>query len=151
MKRARLFFARFMAALFLAAPSGVFSARDCVEVPPIKPVHHICGLVLLEGDVRIANAKVTVLKGNKEIAMQVTKEDGKFSFDELKPGSYELHVRYEVAPFPIGAVTQVVLVHPETNSRSEIVVSLVNGGGCSGFSLVDAKKFEAKLNRTDAE
>ena len=150
MKRARPFFAVFLAALFLALPKAS-PANTCVEVPPIKPVHRICGVVSFDTGVRIANAKVTVFQGTKEIAMQFTKEDGKFSFDQLKAGNYELHVRFEAAPFPLVAVTQVVLVHPEPKARREISVNLRFGGGCNSFSLVDAKKFEAALDAADAE
>ncbi len=158
MKRACRFFAAFLAAVFLALPSGVSSANTCVEVAPIKPVHRICGVVVLSGVVRIANAKVTVLQGGKEIAMQLTKEDGKFCFDQLKAGNYELHVRFEAAPSPLEATpfprvadTPVVLVHPDPKSRREIEVGLSFGGGCNSFSLVDAKKFEAALDAADAE
>ena len=32
-----------------------------------------------------------MLRADKEIALQTTDHDGKFSFDQLKPGNYELH------------------------------------------------------------
>jgi Carboxypeptidase regulatory-like domain len=151
MKRRRPFCAAFLATLLLALPGGVFSARSCVGDDPIKPVHRICGVVTLEAVERVANAKITVIQGNKEIATQLTKEDGKFSFDQLKAGHYELHVRFETAPFPLVAVTPVVLVHPEPKPRREIAVVLRFGGGCNSISLVDSKKYDAALDQADAE
>jgi hypothetical protein len=57
---------------------------------PLKPLHRICGVVFFSSGDGIANAKVSVLRADKEIALQTTDHDGKFSFDQLKPGNYEL-------------------------------------------------------------
>ncbi len=101
--------------------------------PSYQPSPPICGVVIFfESGERVANAKVTLLQDSKEIAMQLTKEDGKFSFDQLKAGNYELHVRFESIPFPIVAVTKVVLVHPEPKSKREIAVNMRFGGGRTG-------------------
>ena len=134
--------ASFLAALLLALPGAVSSATTCVE-QPLKPLHRICGVVFfLSGD-RIANAKVSVLQAGKEISVQQTDVEGNFSFDQLKPGDYELRVRVEGVG---SAATQVVLVHPGAKSTKEIAVHMTPNGVCSWFSLVNSKKFEAGLN-----
>jgi hypothetical protein len=132
-----------LAALLLALPGAVSSATTCVELQPLQPLHHICGVVFfLSGD-RIANAKVSVLQAGKEICVQQTDVEGKFSFDQLKPGEYELRVRVE----GVGtAATHVVLVHPGARSTREIAVHIPPNGVCSWFSLVNSEKFEAGLN-----
>jgi hypothetical protein len=53
---------------------------------PLKPLHRICGVVFLNSGDRIANATVSVLEGEKEIATNKTDDHGNFSFDQLKPG-----------------------------------------------------------------
>ena len=147
MERVRLLFASFIAALLLSLPYGVFSATTCIGLPPLKPIHRICGVVFFPSGDRIANAKVTVLLAGKEIAVQQTADDGKFSFDQLKAGNYELRVLVNAVRV---AATQVVLVRPEAKSKREIAVNMMLQG-CSSFSLVNSKEFEAGLNPSDAE
>lgn len=69
---------------------------------------------------------------------QQTGDDGKFSFDQLKAGNYEIQVRIEAVRV---SATHVVLVHPEVKPKREIAVSMIPNG-CSGFSLVNSKQFE---------
>jgi hypothetical protein len=130
-----------VAALFLLA-SGLSSATTCIDLPPLKPVHRICGVVFFSNSDRIAKAKVTVLQATKEIATEETDNDGKFSFDRLEAGKYEIRVHVE--PLRV-ATTQVVLVHPKDKTSQEIAVN-ISLVGCHAFSLVNSKKFEARLN-----
>ncbi len=118
------------------------SATTCVAVPPLKPIHRICGVVFFPSGDRTANAKVTVLQAGKEIAVQQTTNDGKFSFDHLEAGDYEIRIQVNAIPL---AATKVVLVHPEVKPKREIAVSMMTQG-CSSFSLVDPEKFENGLN-----
>jgi hypothetical protein len=147
MERVRLLFASFIAALLLSLPYGAFSATTCIGLPPLKPIHSICGVVFFPSGDRIANAKVTVLQAGKEIAVQQTGDDGKFSFDQFNAGTYQLRVLVNAVPV---AATQVVLVHPESKPKREIAVSMMPQG-CPSFSLVDSKEFEAGLNPSDVE
>ena len=71
---------------------------------------------------RIANANVSVLEGDKEIAVQETDDHGKFSFDQLKPGNYELRIRVHGIPDIAG--TRVVLARPNAKSKKEIAVNI---------------------------
>ncbi len=142
MKRVRPIFASLLAALLLSLPSAICCATTCVGLPPLKPVHSICGVVFFPSGDRIANAKVTVLQAGKEIAVQETDNDGKFSFDHLEAGKYEIRVHVDAVPV---AATDLVLVRPQSKPKREIAVSMMPQG-CSSFSLVDRKKFEAGLN-----
>src|SRR5579859_8177983 len=98
MRRTLLLSLRFLAALFLSLPSVAPSATTCVEMPPLKPIHRICGVVLFPSGDRIANATVSVLEGDKEITAKKTDGDGKFSFDQLRAGHYELRIRVDGVP-----------------------------------------------------
>lgn len=84
MMRVRPIYASLLSALLLSLPSTISSATTCVGQPPLKPVHRICGVIFFPRGDRIANAKVTVLQGGKEIAVQGTDNDGKFFFRSFK-------------------------------------------------------------------
>jgi hypothetical protein len=142
MKCAGLPMVSLLVALLLSLPSAVSSAT-CIGLPPLKPIHRICGVVFFPSGDRIANAKVMVLQDGKEIAVQETNENGKFSFDDLKAGKYEIQVQVKNLPV---AATEVVLVRPEAKAKQEIAVNM-SLNGCSTFSLVNPKKFEAGLNQ----
>jgi|SRR5437660_6092447 len=113
MKRVRPIFASLLAALLLSLPPAICCPTTCVGLPPLKPVHSICRVVFFPSGDRIANAKVTVLQAGKEIAVQETDNDGKFSFDHLEAGKYEIRVRVEAAP-----VVATDVVPGETQARN---------------------------------
>jgi Carboxypeptidase regulatory-like domain len=142
--------AAFAALLLLAAAKAAPSATDCLQLPPLKPLHRVCGVVFFVSGDRVPNARVSVLQGDEEVAAQMTDAGGHFSFDQLKPGKYELRIL--VRGVPGGAGTKIVLVHPNANSKQEIAVNInLSVANCSSFSLVNAKKFEARLNPSDPE
>jgi hypothetical protein len=98
------------------------SSTTCVGQEPLKPVHRICGVVFFPSGDRIHNANVSVLEADKEIAIQKTDDNGKFSFDQLKPGNYELRIRVDGVPGI--AATKVVLGRPNAKSKKEIAVNI---------------------------
>jgi hypothetical protein len=119
-------------------------------MPPLKPLHRICGVVFFPSGDRIANATVSVLEGDKEIAAKKTDDDGKFSFDQLKAGHYELRIRVDGVPGI--ASTKVVLTRVNIKSKQEIAVNIfLRIANCSSFSLVDTKKFEVGVNPNNSE
>jgi uncharacterized protein (DUF2141 family) len=137
MPRVQAFFA-FAALGLLFSVSGVASpVTTCVAQPPLKPIHRICGVVFFPSGDRISNAKVTVLQEDKEITAQQTDKDGKFSFDGLKAGRYEIRVWTENG----GAYAQVILTRPATKAKRELAVNINLSGSCSSISLVKSKQF----------
>jgi hypothetical protein len=147
MKQTRPVLAASLAALSLA-PRAMHSAMTCVEMPPLKPLHRVCGVVFLSDGERTPNATVSVLHEDKKIAVQKTDDNGNFAFDHLKPGKYEL--RFLVADVPGMASTKVVLASPNPKSTQEIAVGInIQLANCSSFSLVETKPFEATLKPTD--
>src|SRR5260370_16680980 len=117
MKRVRPIFASLLAVLLLSLPSAISSATTCVGLPPLKPVRRICGVVFFPSGDRIANAKVTVLQAGKEIAVQKTDSSGKFSFDHLEAGNYEIRVHVDAVPVP---ATDLVLFLPHSKPNQQI-------------------------------
>ena len=148
MERVRASFASVVVGVLLSLPTEALSATTCVDLPPLKPVHRICGVVFSPMGDRISNANVSILQAHKEIAVQQSDQDGKFSFEQLKVGKYE--IRVWVDGFGV-ASSQVVLVHPQAKTKRELAVRMMPGGVCSSISLVDSKKFEAGLNPSDSE
>jgi hypothetical protein len=133
----RAFFASAAVGVLLSLPYVASPATTCEALPPLKPIHCICGVVFFPSGDRISNARVTVLQADKEIAAQQTDKDGKFSFEGLKAGKYEIRVRTENG----GAYSQVVLTRPETKTKRELAVNINPSGSCSSISLVKSKQF----------
>src|SRR5215469_1644599 len=142
MKRVRIPWASLLAALLLMVPSAAPSATTCVGMPPLKTLHRVCGVVFFPSGDRVPNANVSVLEGDKEIAVQKTDDHGKFSFDQLKPGNYQLRIRVDGVPGI--AAARVVLARPKAEAKKEIAVNFsLTVASCSTFSIVDVKQFEA--------
>jgi hypothetical protein len=128
-----------IAGVLLSMPTAAPSANTCVELPPLRPIHRIFGVVLFTSGDRISNANVTALQGDKEIAAQRSDNDGKFSFEGLMAGNYEMRVRVG----GIGAVhTKIVLIRPEAKSKRELAVTMTLNGVCSWISLVNPKRLK---------
>jgi hypothetical protein len=139
MERLRTSLVSVVVGVLLSLPAEALSATTCVALPPLKPMHRICGVVLFPSGDRISNAKVTVLQAGKEIAVQQTDKDGKFSFEQLKAGKYEIRIWVE----HIGSASSpVVLVHPKAKSNRGLAVNMSLTGVCSSISLVNSKQFE---------
>lgn len=133
-----------LAALLLMVPSAAPATTTCVGMPPLKTLRRVCGVVFFPSGDRIPNANVSVLQGDDEIAVQKTDDHGKFSFDQLKPGNYELRVC--VNGVPGIAATRVVLARPNAKAKKEIAVNFsLTAASCSSFSLVEVKQFEGGL------
>jgi hypothetical protein len=141
MNRMHAFFASATIGVLLSLPNVASPATSCVALPPLKPIHRIFGVVFFPSGDRIANAKVTVLQGKKDIATQQTGKDGKFSFEGLKAGNYEIRVRVETLG---DAYSQIVLTRPQNRSKRELAVNM-RPGSCSSISLVGSKQLEAEL------
>ncbi len=142
MRHVRAVIAALGAAVLLLLSPSLSLATTCIDLPPLKPVHRICGVVYFPNGDQIAKAQVTVLQAAKEIAAEETDNYGKFSFDHLEAGNYEIRVHVQALRV---ASTQVVLVHPKEKTEQEIAVD-ISLAGCHSFSLVNSKKFETKLN-----
>jgi hypothetical protein len=128
-----------IAGVLLSMPTGAPSANTCVDLPPLEPIHRIFGVVLFTSGDRISNANVTVLQGDKEIAAQRTDKDGKFSFEGLMAGNYEMRVRVE----GVGAAhAKIVLIRPDAKSKRELAVTMTPNGVCSAILLVDPKRLK---------
>jgi hypothetical protein len=126
--------------LLLLLPAETIHATTCIALPPLKPIHHICGFVNNQLGEPIPNAKVTVLQNGSEIVTLQTSTDGRFSFEQLKAGHYDIQVK---ANGYLSAFSSIILVKPEiTKCRRELDVLLSVGMGCSGISLVKPKKIK---------
>ena len=121
--------------LLLVAPSS--SATVCVE-EKLKPLRHIRG-ILVDPDGRpIPSTKVEILKDEKSLTAVSTKEDGKFSFENLAAGTYR--IRAEASGF-VPASYHVVLIRPKVSDKRILQMRLHVGGleWCSDIQIIKAK------------
>jgi hypothetical protein len=114
----------------LLLPSGFSYATTCIELPPLKPIHRVCGVVIDPLGEPIPNAKVAILKDG---------QDGKFSFEQLEAGHYDIHV--EANGFK-SAYSSIVLVKPAPKCKLALQVLLEVGMGCSGIREVKSTKIK---------
>jgi hypothetical protein len=129
--------AAIMIGFLLFFPSEISYATECVALPPLKPIHHVCGFVVDPSGEPIPNAKVTILKDGNEVAAMQTNADGRFAFEQLKAGSYS--IRVDANGF-LSALSSIVLVTPGVACKKELGVLLGVGMGCSIISFSKLKK-----------
>jgi carboxypeptidase family protein len=129
-------FALIVAGISLQLLSGTAHAGECVIVP-IKPIRCVCGVVIDPSGGRISNAKVTLLKGETELVSKRTGTDGKFSFEPMQAGKYQIQV--EATGFRT-AKSSFVIVKPARKCKQALQVKLGFGFECdTGIALIREK------------
>jgi len=89
--------------------------------------------VINEAGEPIPNAKVSVLRGEAEIVSVQSGSDGRFSFERLDSGNYEVRVEaegYKTARSPV------TVAKPGTKCKGGLQVLLAVGMGCSSVGRV---------------
>jgi hypothetical protein len=123
----------------LLLPAGFSSATTCIALPPLKPIHKAFGVVIDPSGEPIPNAKVAVLKDGREVVATQTGMDGKFSFDQLEAGHYDIQV--DANGFR-SACSSIVVVKPTVKGKQGLEVQLDVGMGCSIIREVKSKKIK---------
>jgi Carboxypeptidase regulatory-like domain len=122
--------------LFSPLPRGTSWATDCVDLK-VKPVRlrHVCGTVTYFVDNEtIPGATVTILKNGMELATTQANKDGRFSFERLEAGSYD--IRVESPGYQTGLVS-IVLVKPVASCKRILRIGLNLPVGCgTAFKLI---------------
>jgi hypothetical protein len=122
-----------LALLLLVTLPGQSFGNEC-SPEPVKPAECVCGSVINPAGELVANAKVTVLQGTTELASMQTGPDGKFSFEHLQAGNYEIRAKAEYYQTTRSAV---VLRNPSKNPKRVLQVVLAFGMACvAGTSVV---------------
>ena len=121
----------------LLLPYGNGYSTTCLALPPLKPVHQLCGFVINQLGEPIGTATVTVVRDGREIASMQTSTDGRFAFNKLMAGNYDIRVQ---ANGFLSAFSSIILVKPAEACKKELGVSLAVGMGCSSISLGKHKK-----------
>jgi hypothetical protein len=113
--------------MLLSATSS--SATTCV-VTPLKPVRHVCGIVINQAGERIPNARLTLLQGKAELVTVVTGADGKFEFEALEVGNYELRALGD--DVYLAVQSPIRIVRPTAKCKQRLQVMLPVGSSCGG-------------------
>ena len=145
MESIRIVHAIIVAGLLLSVTTEALCASEVIcSQKPVKPVQHICGIVIDQSGAPVAGVKVAILKGDTELVSVETGKDGKFSFDGLNAGNYDIQAQEEsfhTFRFPI------VLVKPGERCKHALEVELIVGSeACSGVHLVKPKAVERRLH-----
>jgi len=125
-RRARIALVAVVSIILAPFLGDVSQAAEC-RIAPIKPIHCIRGIVIDPSGLPISNAKVAILKAGTEFVSILTHADGKFSFDRLETGSYEIQV--EANGFKT-ARSSVAVVAPRSKSKWALQVVLGFGMEC---------------------
>jgi hypothetical protein len=122
--------------IFVPLLAGVSKAGEC-QITPIKPIQCVRGIVIDISGGPISNAKVAIFRSGTEIVSIRTGADGKFSFERLKAGDYEIPV--EANNFHT-ARTSIGVVAPASKCKWALQVVLGFGFECdTGVARVKAK------------
>jgi hypothetical protein len=130
MKMTRSSLTRLTVGFLLLLPASASYATTCIE-QPVKPIRQVRGIVIDSTGEPIPNAKVTVLKAGTELVVVKTSADGKFSFERLEAGDYEIRIQ---ADGFIVAGSSVLLVKPTTKRKSGLQIVLAMGMQCSSIT-----------------
>ena len=121
MELMRVLHAAILAGILLPA-HPLRAENTCPKELRLKPVRCICGtLTDLTGGPPLPGVIVRVLKDGAEVASVKSDGYGKFIFDDLKPGNYELSVQTE--PYRIFR-TRIVVTRPEKRCRRRLAIFL---------------------------
>lgn len=122
--RVRAAFTTVVAGVLLLLPASSPSTTAICEEVRLKPLHCVCGTLINAAGEPVARATVTILREGARRAAVNTGEDGKFSFDKLKAGNYEVQVQaegYRTFQFPI------VVVKPDSKCKRALEIGLTTG------------------------
>jgi hypothetical protein len=122
--------------LLLAGPSW---GNECFAPPPLKPIHRVCGIVINLLGEPLSDAKVTVLQDGREIASRQTSKDGKFSFEQLPAGNYDIKV---VAHDYLSANFSIVIARSAVKCKRALQVLLAVGSCGGGIGEIKPSKMK---------
>jgi hypothetical protein len=120
----------------LAMAVGV-SANTCVEIPsPKKPLSHVCGVIVDRTGATVAGAKVQILteKDDSVLAEVQSDSNGRFSFETLKEGRYQIRV---VAQGFSGFQVPIRVHNPKEKCKGALKVTVVVGGPCGSSAELE--------------
>jgi len=129
--------------VLVVSAEALAQSQVACEAPRVKPLPHVCGIVIDQSGAPVAHATVSILIGGTKLFALDTGGDGKFSFDELKAGSYDVQAQAEgfhTFRFPI------VVVKVGEKCRQALEVELTVGSEtCPGVRLVKPRTVERRL------
>jgi Carboxypeptidase regulatory-like domain len=113
-------FGTWIVGVFMFLPAST-SANTCFDVPPLKPIRHVCGIVTNQVGERIPNTKLILLKGGTELVTIQAGPDGKFEFGRVEAGNYELRAQFDGY---LTVQSSIVVVRPTAKCNRGLNVTL---------------------------
>ncbi|MGB9489342.1 MAG: carboxypeptidase-like regulatory domain-containing protein [Terriglobales bacterium] len=111
-----------LAGLLVFLPETSRAEVICGKVPPLKPVHCVCGKLIDQNGNPVSGALLRLNRDGVEAATGSTDADGNFLFHEMKSGKYELAADFDdFQPFR----SSIVLTKPAKKCRRELVIVMM--------------------------
>jgi len=123
MERLRRALATTIVGVLLLSVRASGTEEICQQVR-LKPLHGVCGAVIDRSGAPVARAAVEILKDGTELVALQTGEDGKFSYDRLSAGNYDIQIQadgFRTFRFSI------VMSKPDTRCKRALKVILTTG------------------------
>ena len=136
-------FAILVVGAFLLLPARISGTEETCLPLRLKPLRCVCGIIKdLTGE-PVTGATVTIFENGSELVARHTGDDGKFSFDSLKAGHYDIQI--QVSGFRVFRLT-IVVVKPESRCKQALEVRMTTGypENCTGVRLVKAIGFAVR-------
>jgi hypothetical protein len=133
--RAGLVFATIVSGILLIVPPKTSGSTEVCDEIKLKVLHRVCGILINELGEPVVGATVTIFEKNAQLAIVHTNGDGRFSFNEMKSGNYELQTKadnYKTFRFAI------VVGKPNSRCKRSLEVKLTTGypENCTGVRLI---------------
>lgn len=105
-------------------------ADTCIFLP-LKPVRHVCGIVMNQAGERISNARLTLLKGGTELVTVETDANGRFDFKTAAAGNYVLRASMQGCYVEVRSAIKIVRPIETCKQALEVMlpVSMIHCGG----------------------
>jgi protocatechuate 3,4-dioxygenase beta subunit len=134
MEKLRLVLAMFIAGTLLSLAGRSRAETICYKVRPVT-VRCVRGTVLDQTGGPFSHATVGILKDGTVLASVQTDEDGRFSFEDIKAGSYDMRAEYPgfiVDEYPI------VVKKPASNCKRSLVMVIYvpDEGACPNAHVI---------------
>jgi hypothetical protein len=126
-------FVRLVVASVLFLSPGSSSGTICVY-KRLAPLRQVCGVVVTPGADPIPNAKLKILTHGTELASVHTGQNGKFVFDRVDAGVYEIQV--DASGFGTARYA-IVVAKPGASCKKMLRIQLPLGIECADVQIVE--------------
>ncbi|HLY62917.1 MAG TPA: carboxypeptidase-like regulatory domain-containing protein [Terriglobia bacterium] len=116
-------------------PTCTANSFTCREIK-LKSLRHMAGVIVDPTGALIPDARVEILKGEMQVAAVKTDQNGRFSFEQLDAGDYQMRA---AADGFLTSSFNIVLAKPKPSSKRMLRIVLNLGNGCTNAQIFKSK------------